>query len=405
LPTYDLLDRLQSASNASTTYGWTYDANGNRLTQTGTTAITLTSSTTSNELKKTTGGLARTYTYDAAGNTKSYAALSFTYDDRGTLAGASNGGTSASYIYDALGQLIEKAGSSSTTVLMYDEQGHLLGEYSSGGTLIQETIWMGDIPVATLRPNGSTGCTTTTVCVFNVHTDQLNAPRKVTKPATGQILWRWDTDPFGTVTPNQNPSGVGSFVYNLRFPGQYYQADTGVFDNHFRHYDPQTGRYIESDPIGLMGGSYSTYAYVGGNPVSFIDPLGLTQCDIDTAKALAMAAQLQTNAGETLQYPDSYVMANLGYTDPGHRRVTGQTLPGVGTRLSNYYLQVLTDRQAAELLDTIIHESVHYTLPIDDPRQDDNAAVGYPYSEAKRLTTKDLVNQLNKKRKDCACGG
>jgi hypothetical protein len=131
----------------------------------------------------------------------------------------------------------------------------------------------------------------------------------------------------------------------------------------------------------------------------------LTQCDIDTAKALAMAAQLQTNAGETLQYPDSYVMANLGYTDPGHRRVTGQTLPGVGTRLSNYYLQVLTDRQAAELLDTIIHESVHYTLPIDDPRQDDNAAVGYPYSEAKRLTTKDLVNQLNKKRKDCACGG
>jgi hypothetical protein len=39
--------------------------------------------------------------------------------------------------------------------LMYDEGGHLLGEYSSSGALVQETVWMGDIPVATLRPNGS----------------------------------------------------------------------------------------------------------------------------------------------------------------------------------------------------------------------------------------------------------
>jgi uncharacterized protein RhaS with RHS repeats len=61
----------------------------------------------------------------------------------------------------------------------------------------------------------------------------------------------------------------------------------------------------QSDPVTLAEGRPTTYAYVGGNPVSYIDPLGLTQCDIDTAKALAMAAQLQTNSGETLQYPDS----------------------------------------------------------------------------------------------------
>jgi RHS repeat-associated protein len=128
--------------------------------------------------------------------------------------------------------------------------------------------------VATLRPNGSTGCAST-ICVFYVHTDQLNAPRKITQPSSNSLVWRWDTDPFGTVAPNQNPSGLGTFIYNLRFPGQYYQAETGLNYNYFRDYDSQTGRYIESDPIGLAGGSYSTYAYVRGNPISLIDPFGL----------------------------------------------------------------------------------------------------------------------------------
>ncbi len=63
--------------------------------------------------------------------------------------------------------------------------------------------------------------------------------------------------------------------YNLRFPGQYYQAETGLNLNYFRDYDPQTGRYVESDPIGLSSGSMSTYAYAGGNPISNFDSLGL----------------------------------------------------------------------------------------------------------------------------------
>jgi RHS repeat-associated protein len=138
---------------------------------------------------------------------------------------------------------------------------------------MEETVWMGDIPVATLRPNGSTGCTST-ICIFYLHTDQLNAPRKITQPSSNTLAWRWDTDPFGIAAPNQNPGGLGTFVYNLRFPGQYYQAETGLNYNYFRDYDPQTGRYVESDPIGLRGLSYSTYAYAGGNPVSNSDPSG-----------------------------------------------------------------------------------------------------------------------------------
>ena len=76
--------------------------------------------------------------------------------------------------------------------------------------------------------------------------------------------------------PNQDPNGTGNqFVFNLRFPGQYYDFETGTFYNYFRDYDPSTGRYPESDPRGLRGGSFSTYAYVNGNPLNRFDPFGL----------------------------------------------------------------------------------------------------------------------------------
>ncbi|WP_133372134.1 RHS repeat-associated core domain-containing protein, partial [Sulfurirhabdus autotrophica] len=62
---------------------------------------------------------------------------------------------------------------------------------------------------------------------------------------------------------------------NLRFPGQYYDQETGLHYNYFRNYDPGTGRYTTSDPIGLAGGSFSTYTYVDNDPLSYVDPDGL----------------------------------------------------------------------------------------------------------------------------------
>ena len=81
-------------------------------------------------------------------------------------------------------------------------------------------------------------------------------------------------DPFGNNTPNENPAGAGAFAFNLRFPGQYFDAETGKHYNYFRDYDPGIGRYIQSDPIGLMGG-LNSFSYVSSNPLVFIDDLGL----------------------------------------------------------------------------------------------------------------------------------
>ncbi|MEB3943540.1 RHS repeat-associated core domain-containing protein, partial [Pseudomonas aeruginosa] len=76
----------------------------------------------------------------------------------------------------------------------------------------------------------------------------------------------------------------GSTQVNLRFPGQYYDAESGLHYNYFRDYDPETGRYVESDPIGLSGG-VNTYGYVQGAPLNRIDPLGLAAIEIDIPKS------------------------------------------------------------------------------------------------------------------------
>jgi RHS repeat-associated protein len=225
---------------------------------------------TNNRVTAITGTPARTYTFNTDGDDLSYSNITLAYNDANRMSSATVGSTTTDYVYNALGQRVKKTNGTASTVVyfVYDEAGHLLGEYSSTGALIEETVWLGDTPVATLQPvTGGVG-------IYYIHADHLNAPQMITRATDNGIMWRWDKDPYGSLAPNQNPSG-GTFVYNLGFPGQYYDVETGLFYNYFRSYDPQTGRYVESDPIGLAGGSYSTYAYAAGNPISNYDPSGL----------------------------------------------------------------------------------------------------------------------------------
>jgi RHS repeat-associated protein len=102
---------------------------------------------------------------------------------------------------------------------------------------------------------------------YNIYSDHLNTPRRVTD-GTNKTVWKWESTPFGETAP------TGSLEFNLRFAGQYYDKERGTHYNINRDYSPVTGRYIQSDPIGLDGG-FSTFAYVSGNPVMRIDVNGL----------------------------------------------------------------------------------------------------------------------------------
>jgi RHS repeat-associated protein len=102
--------------------------------------------------------------------------------------------------------------------------------------------------------------------VTYLHADHLGTPRIGTN-ASRQVTWRNRSDAFGI------PELSDTAVVRLRFPGQLSLGVAGLNYNYFRDYDPQIGRYLESDPIGLKGG-LNTYGYVEQNPLRYVDPTG-----------------------------------------------------------------------------------------------------------------------------------
>ena len=169
---------------------------------------------------------------------------------------------------NGLGQRVKKT-AGAETYFAYDEAGRLIGEYDGTGAAIQELVWLADTPVASVRPVAPGG-----FAVFYIWADHLNTPR-VVSDTSNLVRWEWaNANPFGAHLPNENPAGLGTFAFNLRFPGQYFDSETGLHYNYFRDYDPGIGRYVQSDPIGLKGG-INTYGYVTGRPLTRRDVFGL----------------------------------------------------------------------------------------------------------------------------------
>ncbi|MFH1157906.1 MAG: RHS repeat-associated core domain-containing protein [Pseudomonadota bacterium] len=251
---YDALDRV-NAENPGSSISYTYDATSNRLTKVSGGTTTTTVPSTSNKISAVGGN---SYTYDAAGNITGDGVNTYTWNAAGNLATVNT--TGGVYTYNAYNQRTKKVAGGNTTHYIYGAGGLLYGEYDTSGNFIREYVYLNGEPLAQINAGSPEVLT-------YLHPDHLGTPRFGTN-AAGTQVWAWANDAFGTSTPS------GSVTVNLRMPGQYYDSESGLFYNWNRYYNPAIGRYISSDPIGVWGG-LNIFGYVGGNPINYIDPLGL----------------------------------------------------------------------------------------------------------------------------------
>jgi len=205
-----------------------------------------------NSTKTTTNFL-----YDENGNLLKDASHEYIYDKKARLVCVDN---NVSYAYNHENTRVSKTINAETTHFIYDGA-KLIGEYNSDGTPKNEYIYLDNIPVVVI-PRGyqQDG-------VQYIHTDHLGTPRRLADE-NANIVWSWESEPFG------ESKAVGSVEFDLRFAGQYFDNETSTHYNINRDYNPKTGRYIESDPIGFDGG-VNSYGYVAGNPMGAVDEMGL----------------------------------------------------------------------------------------------------------------------------------
>lgn len=228
----------------------------------------------------------RVFVYDELGNRKSLtinnantaliptantSLQQYTHNDAGRLETITVGGTDiASYLYNTLGQRVEKLVGTTATQFYFGQSGELLGERLGTGAY-REYVYFEGTPVAMVET--ASGSTT----VYAIHSDHLGTPFALTDSAKTEV-WKSQYAPFGMALVDTDPDGDSTDVtMNVRFPGQYFDEESGLHYNYHRYYDPSTGRYLRSDPIGLEGG-INTYLYALANPLRYTDPFGLVSC-------------------------------------------------------------------------------------------------------------------------------
>lgn len=261
---YDSLYRLTSVKGGGgdTIETYAYSKAGDRLSKSGQGLATGEYGYQSETHWLTSIGTALR-TYDLSGNTtgNSFAgdAWDYGYNLRSRLTVVQrNGITVGSYVYNAFGERVAKLTPAQNVRYSYDDDMQLIAE---SGTTDRNYVWLGNVPLAVVDADS----------LSLVQADAGGAPRVVVDSA-GNVVWTWPlaTNAFGEVPPMSS----GSYVLNLRYPGQYFDQESGTSYNVNRFYDASSGRYLQSDPVGLAGG-ISTFLYVGGDPLTRVDPLGL----------------------------------------------------------------------------------------------------------------------------------
>jgi RHS repeat-associated protein len=178
--------------------------------------------------------------------------VNFDHDPQGNLVGRTfvTGGPTPSaqqpeYGYAHDGRRITKTVGAEVTVYHYDLFGHLIAETDGSGSQKKVYIYLENQPLAMIGADGS---------VYYFHNDHLGTPQRLTD-ASGSLAWSADYLPFGKADVT-----LETIENNLRFPGQYFDAETGLHYNYHRYYDWSLGRYVTPDPIGHAGG-VNLYAY------------------------------------------------------------------------------------------------------------------------------------------------
>ena len=334
---YDLLNRMVEETKADYANSFDYDEVGNRTEQTNNNLVAQDSDTETHTYGNTNNRLISkngvTQSYDQVGNIINNGTYGFNYDVANRMAEVTQAATPiASYTHNALGQRVAKTrpdnANAHSTAYIYNPAGQLISETTYNSTGIkQETkhyVWLGTVPVAMLQTIKAGQSAANDEQVIYLHTDHLGTPRKATNQ-TQQVVWHWLSDAFGKTAANDDVDGDAvATVINLRFPGQYYDGETELHYNYFRDYDPGMGRYVQSDPIGLLGG-VNIYGYVMANPQSYIDPYGLFLCDL-----LSNLGDTEVNIGLTfgagLSFSEGITLSSSG--------LTGSLSVGVGAGLS-----------------------------------------------------------------------
>jgi len=269
---YDDLDRLDDANGTYGVLDYAYDDVGNRtsLIKDAGAATVYNYSLIANQLDSTTGAESHSFAYDDNGNTEAKDGFTFVYDDMNRMSQVSDGAITTIYGFNGKGERVRKTGAV-TTLYHYGSSGNLLVESDALGNTTTEYIWLGNQRIAMVQGGN----------LYFTHTDHLGTVQLLTD-TNANVVWSADYKPFG-----EADNITGSVTYNMRFPGQYYDSESGLHYNYFRDYDPSIGRYIESDSIGLDGG-INSYLYANANPLKYYDPNG--EVAVSTVVAVVVIA-------------------------------------------------------------------------------------------------------------------